>query len=440
MRINSNITAYYTNNALLQNETMFSNSTKKLSSGFKINTAGDDPTGYAISGRMRAQIKALDKSEVNATSGKSILDSADSALAEVTEMLQRINELAVKGANGTLSDDDRNSLHLEADQLRSEISRISKTAELNDQNILDGSMENTGYCETDPELSVDGYNGKTPAGTYDKVKIEESTDLGSGKLTVTVEGFPEGAEPCTMTFDFPQYYDDSRIDPNNNNLPTAVTTGLYVDGANKGSVKICADGSQLITVNGTKGESLTLRVSPKYGAAAGSKNYEKDTKSITDADGNSKEYSIYKYDFSSSAEETITLTGKGDLILQVGANEEQKIYCHIPEISAERLDIDDLDLSTIAGSQNAIDKIKNALSYVNSARSQIGAYTNRVEQTISYLQASSENLETSLSRIQDTDMAKEMTNYASLQVLTQAATSMLAQANQAPQQALQLLQ
>ncbi|MBR2186288.1 MAG: flagellin FliC3, partial [Lachnospiraceae bacterium] len=112
----------------------------------------------------------------------------------------------------------------------------------------------------------------------------------------------------------------------------------------------------------------------------------------------------------------------------------------LPRISLERLDIDNLSLKTQASSQESIDRVTYALSYVSSARSQLGAYTNRVEHSISYLAASNENLSSAMSRIQDTDMAEEMTNYASQQILVQAATSMLAQANQAPQQALQLIQ
>ncbi|MBR2186988.1 MAG: flagellin, partial [Lachnospiraceae bacterium] len=148
MHINSNITALITNNSLLRNESAFSLSTGKLSSGYKINTAGDDPTGYAISGRMRQQLDALKRADVNATTGKSVLETADGALSEVTEMLQRLNELAIKASNGTMSASDRSDIQREVDQLTDEIQRISDQIELNGQKLLDGHLENHGYCET----------------------------------------------------------------------------------------------------------------------------------------------------------------------------------------------------------------------------------------------------------------------------------------------------
>ncbi|MCR4890737.1 MAG: hypothetical protein K5989_00920, partial [Lachnospiraceae bacterium] len=423
MKINNNITAYITNNSLLKSEKMFANSTAKLSSGFKINKAGDDPTGYAISNRMRAQLEALDRSDVNSTTGRSVLETADASLSEVTDMVQRLNELSIKAANGSLSSNDRQTIQDEVDSLRDEIVRISKETQLNDQNLFDGTLENTGYCETNKEIRVDGYNEKTKAGTYENVSIDEQTS--GDKLTVTVSGFPEG-ETTTMEFDYPQYYDEDKIDTDGKSL--AVTTGLYVDGSNKGSVKICADGSQLITINGNEGQSLTLNISAKLG--------KKDSTEVT-KDGVT--YVMDQYQISTSSE-TLTLTGKGTLSIQSGANEEEKIECSLPKISLERLNLDDMDVTTEKGATKAISKVKDALTYLNAAHSKIGAYQNRVEHNIAYLEASNENLTAAMSRIKDTDMASEMTNYASQQVLTQAATSMLAQANQAPQQVLQLLQ
>ena len=427
MRINSNITAYITNNALLRNENNFGLSTEKLSSGYKINKAGDDPTGYAISNRMRLQLAALDSAEVNATTGKSALETADAALTEVTNMIQRMNELAVKAANGTLSPNDRQTIQDEVDQLTKEIDRITDQTELNERKLLDGSMERTGYCTNNPLVKIDSYSDATRSGGYTLSNISET--VSGNTLTVTVAGFPTSTDSVTMTYEYPKYYDEQKPSLNGSNvIGTAVTTGLYKDSAGRGSVKICADGSQYITVNGTDGESLTLFLAP---TAINTTDVVENRNGVDYA---KKEYSV------NIPDAKIDLTGKGEMLLQVGANEEQKIKCTLPKITLERLDIDDIDMTTAKGATAAIEKLTTALAYVNEARSTIGAYQNRVEMTLSYLASNTENLNSALSRIKDTDMADEMTNYANQQILVQAATSMLAQANQAPQEALQLLQ
>lgn len=439
MQINSNITAIITNNALLRNESAFKLSTGKLSSGYKINTAGDDPTGYAISGRMRQQLDALKRADVNATTGKSVLETADGALSEVTEMIQRLNELAIKSSNGTMSASDRTSIQNEVDQLTEEIARISDQIELNGQKLLDGHLENHGYCETNRFIHVEEYNDKVNPGTLNKVSVKEevvtTTVDGntSAKLKVTVTGFPKDTSAAIdMEFDYPAYLDEEKKESGKDG--EAVAIGLY-DKSTKGSVKICDDGvscSQYITVNGPNGEQMTLFIEMD------------DTKGVSrdgDADyiSNGKAFNLKKYKIN-TGEQTVTITGKGAMDLHVGANEEEIITCSLPKISLARLDLDNLDMSTMASSRASIDRVTNALSYVSKARSSIGAYTNRVEHSINYIAASNENLTSAMSRIQDTDMAEEMTNYASQQVLVQAATSMLAQANQAPQQALQLIQ
>lgn len=441
MHINSNMTAIITNNCLLRNESAFSLSTGKLSSGYKINTAGDDPTGYAISGRMRQQLAALERADVNATTGKSVLETADGALSEVTDMLQRLNELTIKASNGTMSASDRSDIQREVDQLTEEIERISQQIELNGQKLLDGHLENHGYSN-DKSVKVVEYNEKVNAGEYKGITITETAD--ENGLTVTVKNFPKtGAPDITIEAEslfnragndddkhrYPKYYDNESAkyvldDPN---LKAAITACRYDDNENRGSVKICEDGSQLITVRARNGEELTLSIDNRQ------TNPSTATK-IHDGE----EYKFETYSINLSID--LTLTGQGAMDLHIGANEEEMIECSLPEISLRRLDLDDLSVKTQASAQYSMERVTYALKYVSSARAQIGAYTNRVEHSISYLAASNENLSSAMSRIQDTDMAEEMTNYASQQILVQAATSMLAQANQAPQQALQLIQ
>ena len=438
MHINSNLTSIITNNVLLRNESAFSLSTGKLSSGYKINTAGDDPTGYAISGRMRQQLAALERADVNATTGKSVLETADGALNEVNDMLQRLNELAIKASNGTMSASDRADIQQEVDQLTEEIQRISEQIELNGQKLLDGHLENHGYCENNKNVQVEEYNDKMKAGKYE-VTLNETFDFDNHSLTVTAT--VKNASGQTVMdvnlegMTYPKYLDSElnskdSLDPNKNYDGTWISEGAYGrEGEDKkqgGFVKICSDGTQYLTLRGDNGEELNLRLDKVLTGPTLSK----------DTDGN--RYTKYN----NITDETLnfTLTGQGAMDLHIGANEEEVVECSLPRISLERLDIDNLRMTTKASAQQSIDRVSYALKYVSASRAQIGAYTNRVEHSISYLAASNENLSSAMSRIQDTDMAEEMTNYASQQILVQAATSMLAQANQAPQQALQLIQ
>lgn len=476
MKINSNITAYLTNNALHTNENAFTLSTQRLSSGFKINSAGDDPTGYAISGRMRAMLDALDKCDVNATNGVSMLETAEGTMAEIEDMIQRLNELSIKAANGTLSQSDRIDIQKEVTQLTEEIDRLMQSAELNDQKLINGGFENTGYCSTNDDnlkataafISVEEYSDQTNAGTYSiklsqdaikEINDEEGNVVGY-KYNITVDGFPKTGEQTVLDMSFPQY-----IDPEKGADKVSYDAdGIFKDGGKeykdvikgevqgryeatngKGSVQIANDGSQYITVKADNDQEITIKISPSVIKEDAITTSERKYAKIPSEETEGKIYDVaidiprLGNDIKDNTFE-YTLTGKGAMALQVGAREEEKINVSIKKMSLERLDIDGLDVTTKAGATHAIDRIKNALSYVSDARSRIGAYQNRVERSISYIAASTENLNTSYSRILDTDMAEEMTAYANLQVLTQASTSMLAQANQMPQEALQLLQ
>ncbi len=443
MHINSNLTAIITNNALLRNESAFSLSTGKLSSGYKINTAGDDPTGYAISGRMRQQLAALERADVNATTGKSVLETADGALSEVTDMIQRLNELTIKASNGTMSASDRADVQQEVEQLTAEIDRISNQIELNGQKLLDGHLENHGYCENKHLVQVEEYNDKINAGKYNVEIREEATDSeiklavkitdSSGASVISIGDLTDldSTTVPSIKVTYPKYLDKEKIGTTGSN-GVAATNARFEDTA-RGAVKICDDGSQYITVKGNNGEEISFFLDSRLTNPTHTSYTDPET-------GESYDIDHYDINLTGTNKLDITLTGKGAMDLHIGANEEEVVTCSLPRISLERLDLDNLDVTTQESARYSIDRVQYALKYVSSARARIGAYTNRVEHSISYLAASNENLSASMSRIQDTDMAAEMTNYASQQVLVQAATSMLAQANQAPQQALQLIQ
>ncbi len=383
MRISYNASAMRANNALNKADKRLSSSLGKLSSGLKVNSAKDNPSGYAIGRRMNAQIEGISVATQNANTGINIIETADGALTEVHDMLQRMNELAVKGATGTLTSTDRETLNQELQQLKEEISRVARDTEFNGQPILDGSFDLKGYTDNliskvayysddviDKEYTIDALNV-----VY---KPDGKIDLDATKATFTPgEGFPKGVE-------------------------------------------ISAVGENSITITDTKGFELAIDVTPSP---------------VEDANGN-----IVSYNPVNLAGTKVDITGIGAMDTQIGANEGQILEIRIPTISLQRLGITNAEVTTQDSSSDAIDAIKSAILYVSDARSRLGAYQNRLEHTVNNLDVTSENMTSSYSRIMDVDMAEEMTNYTTQQVITQAATSMLAQANERPSQVLQLLQ
>ncbi len=371
MKINYNVSAMVANNSLKINDNKLTASLERLSSGYKINSAKDDAAGLAIARRMHAQIRGLDTATQDAKDGVSIVEIADGALAEVQDMLQRMNELAVKSANGTMSEDDRSVLNNEVDQLKEEITRIGQTTEFNSQKLFDGSFDLKGYTD-DNSIKVNYYSDETEYGEYTlDFKLQKDADGNLVKESVKLVN-PKGTEISADTID------------------------------------VTVDDKQVII---TAEDGLEIRL----GFA---------TELTENTDESVK----------------INLTGIGAMTLQIGANEGQTIDIRIPELSLLNAGIDDLDLSTYDGAMKGIGQIDEALKYVSEMRSRLGAYQNRLEHTQSNLTASSENVTAAYSRIMDTDMATEMTEYTNLQVVSQAATSILAQANERPSQMLQLLQ
>ena len=377
MRINSNTTAVITGNYLTRAENTLANSSKKLSSGYKINNASDNPSGYALSSKMKAQIRSLEKACDNTDMATDFIVTADGALQEVHNILQRMNELAVKSSNGTMTEADRGAIDAEVRQLSSGIERIAKQTNFNDNPILDGTYEYRGYTDNE-NVKVLGYNQDTSVGDY--------------QLSLAISVASPNTDPVTG-------------DPVYEYEPKSFTTSVtYPDGSGKewkGSIL-----GDVVTLTGEDGTEVSLELS---GTAVPSG-------------------------------VNLTMEKKGAMRVQVGDHEGDVIEMNIPEISLKKMGIDRIDLSTEQGSKDAITCIQNALDYTSKVRSQLGAYQNRLEHTGDSLDVTVESLNSSFVTLTDTDMAAEMTEYTKLQVLSQAATSMLAQANEFPQQALQLLQ
>lgn len=392
MRINYNASAMRANNALNRSDSRLSKSLERLSSGLKITQAKDSPAGYAIGRRMNAQIEGLSVASKDANNGISIIETADGALTEVHEMLQRMNELAIKGATGTLTTVDRATLQEEMKQLKKEVTRIAKDTEFNGQTILDGSFDLKGYTNNE-NVKMDYYSDDVYMKQYqiDKLTVVYKAD-GSIDMDATKAN-------CTLG-----------------------TTG---DSAFPKDAEITDVKDDKIIITGGQDFEIRLKIT--------------EPSPILDANGNITGYQSAIL-ATPAAPLKLDATGIGAMDTQVGANEGQQLAIRIPTISLDRLGIEKTDLSTQDSSNEAIEEIKGAILYVSDARSKLGAYQNRLEHTVSNLDITSENMTASYSRIMDVDMAEEMTSYTTEQVISQAATSMLAQANERPSQVLQLLQ
>lgn len=379
MRINYNVSAMLSNNALANNDNRLSQSLERLSSGLKINRAKDNPAGLAMAKRMNSQIEGVSMASQNASDGISVIEIADGALSEVADMLQRMNELAVKSANGTMNDEDRELIQQEIEQLKEEVTKVSETTQFNGQNLLDGEFSNKGYAST-PDIKVNSYSDKVKAGEYTIQALTVSKKVENGIETYTVDNFEGG-----------------------DGFPAADNT--YTE---------MKDG--ILTIKSKNGDGFEMKL---------------DLSSQLTADP-AAQYTATSV--------SIDVTGIGSMRLQVGANEGQVLEMDIPAMNLKNMGIEKLDVSTKDGALDGIDRIKGAISYVSNVRGRLGAYQNRLESTVNSLDITNENMTSAYSRIMDVDMAEEMTNYTTYQVLTQAGTSMLAQANERPSQVLQLLQ
>lgn len=404
MIINYNVSSMIANNALARNDAALSKSLERLSSGYKINHAKDNAAGLAMSRRMNAQLKGLDVAGDNANDGISIVEIADGAMSEVHDILQRMNELAVKAATGTATDDDRTMIDEELQALNNEIERIGETTQFNGQNLLDGSFDLKGYSSC-TSISVDYYKEGMAYGKYELGEINCKFDKEGNLTEATIEAY-------------------TGPDPNDPNNPPQTITRPAIKDPNGNEIKDYKVSVRYDEITVTAANGFEVKITVNTDTLGGFKgNVEA---------GQPQEHKISAID--------LDLTGIGSMTLQVGANQNQTLELRMPPITKKNLGLSHTDVLTADNAGKAIDEIANAISFVSSIRSSLGAYQNRLEHTTTNLDVTSENMTSAYSRIMDVDMATEMTKYSSYQVISQAATSMLAQANERPSQVLQLLQ
>ena len=385
MRINHNVSALNTHRQLGVNTGASGKNLEKLSSGLRINRAGDDAAGLAISEKMRGQIRGLEMASKNAQDGISLIQTAEGALTETHSILQRMRELAVQASSDTNEGVDRQKLQAEVDELSKEIKRISTDTEFNNQKVLDGSFD-------DKTFHIGANQGQNI-----KLSINDmsNTELGVNGLKNETTQAELGVKITNRDGE-----SDIVIDVTAKAAVEIKETTASIDKDGKVKLTLAQDAAGAVTA--TKAD--VLEALKKAGLE------------VTD--------------------DTTAGTDK------IAAAAYGKSYTSAKADAANPAQVDDtkgVNISTQKAADKAITTINNALNKVSEERSKLGANQNRLEHTINNLGATAENLTAAESRIRDVDMAKEMMDFTKNNILTQAAQAMLAQANQQPQGVLQLL-
>lgn len=548
MRIQHNIMAMNAYRNYTNNTSALSKNLEKLSSGYKINRAGDDAAGLAISEKMRAQITGLETAQKNAKDGISLVQTAEGALTEVHDMLNRMVELADQSANGTYDNEtDRANLQKEVQQLKDEINRIADSANFNGIKLLDGSMDAEGIGGG-ANMSVNfgsvtayeaGVSNADPTFSVSLDGLSLKANASSGSLVLNV-----GGQNITLKFSGATKGSAVSLGSLKLSASSATLGGIKYDiTVSRGSLKFKMASSVVLTAGMTLNPSFEVKVGNATGASIESGLINKGTQVITsgviggaekmatatfeitkDMLANGATIKIgdqtFTIDYSKSKDEAtgttigvkdlltkdgqldnaaidevitrITVAGQNNTLFTIGNNGNNQITLQsktglnsatyatldtadeikkqvavnaptqpgkaltlqigdtsdsfnrlsvsIQDMHVDSLGIEDLDISTQAGAQSAVDKIKAAINTVSSVRGTLGATQNRLDHTINNLSVMTENIQDAESTIRDTDVADEMMAYTKNNILIQSAQAMLAQANQVPQGVLQLLQ
>ncbi|MGO4269123.1 flagellin [Paenibacillus sp. TAF58] len=581
MRIQHNIAALNTDNSLARNSAATGKSLEKLSSGYRINRAGDDAAGLAISEKMRAQIRGLDMASKNAQDGISLIQTAEGALNETHDILQRMRELADQSANGTNTDDDRKAIQSEVGQLKSEIDRIGNSTEFNTKKLLNGALQSAGTVATNGTTSavvaslsgaifsgqnalsggaggvlisgdlatitqasgaisdlfnidghlvdvdwgsvlstsdvntlravtsgstmtttlssqvstvltnavnkaIDNYNATPGAqganvqhvniyvdsangalqiasstkGTQSNVTLAFGNDTSVGKiffgsgssntgyLKTGVSGFMSGTNAKgTSTFNGATVATTDIITFSINGV-TLSTNGTNLSAAITNASTSLASGAELLAsglnaaISGYNSGAGLTATDPRFIKAVTVSTTQEGRLVINSESGPVNFSELVGKNTIGSLGLTQAQTeagGAGGMTFQIGANKNQNISFGIGDMRSAALGIASVDVSTQAGASIALTSLDTAIKNVSTQRANLGAVQNRLEHTINNLNTASENLTGAESRIRDVDMAKEMMTFTKNNILSQAAQSMLAQANQQPQGVLQLL-
>lgn len=412
MIINHNIAALNTHRQLSSATSAQSKSMEKLSSGLRINKAGDDAAGLAISEKMRGQIRGLDMASKNSQDGISLIATAEGALNETHSILQRQRELANQSANDTNTGEDRKNIQDEMDQLGKEIDRIASTTQFNTKNLLDGSMDKTTAAAANVQT---GGVLKAAAALATTTTLVGLQDKDANSLGIIA------GDEIEVSY---------VIDGKTKTDKITVAAGTDI-AALFGGTNATADTTASVTAGGQM--EVAAKTAGKTTAVHGL------TITVKDATGNVKTGATNALSSFGETKQATDIHADGSSTFQIGANTGQNINLAIKDMGSSALGVKDLKVGSHGESNVALKVIDAAISKVSSERSKLGATQNRLEHTINNLSTSSENLTAAESRIRDVDMAKEMMEQTKNSILSQAAQAMLAQANQQPQGVLQLL-
>ncbi|WP_430780659.1 flagellin [Actinoplanes sp. G11-F43] len=407
LRINQNIAAQNAYRNLSVTDNQMSKSLEKLSSGFRINRASDDAAGLSISEGLRAQTGGLKVAVRNAQDAISVVQTAEGALNETTAMLQRMRDLSVQANNASLDDSAKKAAAAEFTQLASEIDRVSETTAFGKSKLLDG---NFGMRATATGTTINGNPAAPPTDPY------ATTNSPAASTGMSISSL--GGKPVTINV--------ADVD-----LTSDGTTPL----APQAAAQKVNDAIASALRDAGHGD-VTLEVSASV---------DKSTGNLTFSASGTTGFEFTANDLGISGPSTAN-TKSTNGAFQIGANSGETLSVGIRAINSETLGLNSLDLTKLAtttggksGATEAIEVLDAAIQQVSDNRAKLGAHQNRFEHTINNLNTAVENLSASESRIRDTDMAQEMVQFTRNQILTQAGTSMLSQANQASQNVLSLL-
>ena len=390
MIINHNMNALNAHRNMGVNNTNAGKSMEKLSSGLRINRAGDDAAGLAISEKMRGQIRGLEQSSRNAADGISMIQTAEGALNETTNILQRMRELAVQASNDTNTSSDREEIQKEIDALTEEVDRIANNTEFNTQKLLNGNKSGVGGEVVNKAIAEE--KGKFEIDLENVLAENKKINIDGVEIKITTAAKDGGAGLKNL---LQQNLKDYEVEVDLNDVKKITLTQKKASDKEKMSVKF---------------DGLAVKVEVKQAGV-------------------------------SAKDEEVS---EGKAHVQVGANAKQSMSIEIGDMRAEALGIKDdagnsLSVKSAEDANKAIEAFDAALNAVSSQRANLGAVQNRLEYTISNLDNTAENLTSAESTLRDVDMASEMMEYSKNNILNQAAQAMISQANQQPQNVLQLL-
>lgn len=475
MRINHNSMALNASDHFEKLNKNIAKSMERLSSGFKITSPADDAAGLAISTKMSAQIRGLDRAALNANDGVSVIQSAEGGLEQIHSILARMRELSIQAANDVNFEEDRDSIQEEINALAEEIDQIVDTTAFNGQKLLNGNLTRRSMSS---EYTIQTtYMSETVAAGIYEMEVTASatqatyvTGFSYSANTVTAEqagninvnGFSVGvSEGMTMTEVFGQlqaHLTKIGVDviASNNGGETEVDFDSSAPvifrskeyGSNQ-KIEITVGNPELAAMLGindgdvTYGTDCKANISVTEHGFTSTASFTTLGNEITIVDRNGFEMKVEVEPGAAKdgpVSTKIEVLSAGTMVIQTGANSGEQLSMDIPNVNAKRLGVDNLIMYTHDYASQAVTAIDEAVKMISNIRSKLGAYENRLEDVHGTLEIQEESVTAAYSRILDTDMAEEMTNYTQLDVLSQAAISMMQRSNERPESVLQLLQ